>query len=66
MAHDYKQSRLQALAALALKAEASGTKEGWRQYIESEMTTAGLTNRELRAEIARQRSLQPPSASGGT
>ncbi|MDR6216195.1 hypothetical protein [Paracidovorax wautersii] len=62
---DYcKQSRLESLAALVLKAEASGTKEGWRQYIESEMTTAGLTNRELRAEIARLRSSTQP-ASGG-
>lgn len=66
MTDDTNHYRLEALASLVLKAEASGTKEGWRDYIESEMKTAGLTNRELRAEIARQRSLQPPSASGGT
>lgn len=65
MTDDTKHYRLEALASLVLKAEASGTKEGWRDYIESEMKTAGLPNRELRAEIARQRSSTQP-ASGAT
>lgn len=59
-----KQSRLEALAALVLMAEASGTTEGWRDYLTNEMTTAGLTNRELRAEIALQRSSTPPGSGG--
>lgn len=59
---DYcKQSRLEALASLALKSEASNTKAGWWPYIKNEMTTAGLTEPELLAEIARQRA----SESGG-
>lgn len=65
MTDDTKHYRLEALASLALKSEASGTKPGWWPYIKSEMTTAGLTEPELLAEIARQRSSTPP-ASGGT
>ncbi len=54
--------RLESLASLALMSDASGTKAGWRPYIENEMKTAGLTTQELREEIARQRAM---NANGG-
>ncbi len=54
--------RLESLASLALKSEASNTKQGWWPYIEAEMKTAGITTKELREEIARQRAT---NASGG-
>lgn len=50
-----KQSRLESLAALVLATESSGTKEGWRDYIENEMKMVGLTNREIKAEMQRQK-----------
>ncbi len=51
--------RLESLATLALKSEASNTKQGWWPYIEAEMKTAGITTKELCDEIARQRATPP-------
>lgn len=54
--------RLESLASLALMSEASGTKQGWWPHIKSETTTAGLTESQLLAEIARQGAM---NANGG-
>lgn len=55
MNYDPKQSRLEAIAALAIAAERSGAIEGWRDYLAREMKTAGLTGQEVAAEMERQR-----------
>lgn len=57
MNYDTKQSRLEAIASLALTAERAGTIEGWRDYLSNEMKTAGLTNAEVKAEMLRLREI---------